>query len=256
MCDVDPGAPPPSAALLQALSAHPDQLADVIAALSPSVHDHHSLLFLLRRVAASAVAYLDGVTAAGITAQLGGPPVTVADSGERLLLDEYHLGAGDGPCLRAMRTGSRVGVSSAEIGRRWPLLGDAATALGLGSVLAVPLQLDGPAAAALSLYSTQPSVPEPDADTLTVLTEYTQRGIAAYQRRRQPTDVRRPTDADGRELQQAVAGWTAVEQAVGILMQQYGFSAPYAREVLGDLAQDWQRTLIDQAVHIITTGSA
>ncbi len=251
MPDLDAVDPEPSAALLQALAAHPDQLADVITVLHQPVHDVRTLLVLLRRVSTSAVTYLDGVNAAGITAQFDGPPITAAHTDDRvLILDEYQHGAGDGPCLRAMRTGQRVGVSRAEIEQRWPLLGTAVAALGVGSALAVPLRLAGSAVGAINLYSALSEVPEPDADMLTVLMEYAQRGLAAYLRRR------RRTDGDGTELQQAVAGWTAVEQAVGMLMQQYGFSARYAREVLGDLAQDWERTVIDQALLIISTGSA
>jgi hypothetical protein len=251
MAESDRVDPPPSAALLQALAAHPDQMADLIIALNQSVHDVRSLLVLLHRVATVAVAHLDGIGAAGITAQFDGEPITVSHTDQRvLILDEYQYGAGDGPCLRAMRTGRKVGVSRAVIEQRWPALGAAAAAVDVGSVLALPLVLSGSALGALNLYSWQGNVPEPDADTLTVIVEYARRGLEAYQRRRQTYDL------DDAELRQALAGWAAVERAVGMLMEQYGFSGRYARKVLGDLAQDWHRTVIDQALHIIGTGSA
>lgn len=187
---------------------------------------------------------------AGITAQFDGPPITAAHTDDRVLvLDEHQYGAGDGPCLRAMRTGEQVRAGRSDIEREWPLLGLAATATGLRSVLAVPLHLHGSAVGALNLYSADSAVPEPDRDVLSVLIEYARRGFTAYQHRG------RREDPDGTELRRAVAGWTAVEQAVGTLMQQHGFSASYARQVLGDLAQDWERTLFDQALHIIGNGS-
>jgi hypothetical protein len=254
MTEADRLDPPPSAALMQALAAHPEHMADLIVALNQPVHDVRSLLVLLHRVAAVAVARLDGISAAGITAQFHEEPITVSHTDERvLILDEHQYGAGDGPCLRAMRTGHKVGVSRAVIEQRWPALGAAAAAIDVGSVLALPLHLSGSALGALNLYSRQGNVPEPDADTLTVLVEYAQRGLEAYQRCRQSDDS---DDSDDAELQQAVAGWAAVERAVGMLMEQYGFSGQYARAVLGDLAEDWQRTLIDQALHIIGTGTA
>lgn len=225
-------------------------MADLITTLHQPVHDVDSLLVLLHRVATVAVARLDGINAAGITAQFDGEPITVSHTDERvLILDEHQYGAGDGPCLRAMRTGRKVGVSRAVIEQRWPALGAAAAAVDVGSVLALPLQLTGSALGALNLYSSQGNVPEPDADTQMVLVEYARRGIEAYQRSRQSYD------RDDAELQQALAGWSAVERAVGMLMEQYGFSGSYARQVLGDLAQDWHRTVIDQALHIIGTDS-
>lgn len=251
MAELHSSDPPPSDALLQALTASPRDMADLIAALHQPVHDGRTLLILLHRLVTVALARLDGISAVGVTAQFDGVPVTAGHTDERvLILDAHQYGAGDGPCLRAIRTGHKVGVSRAVLESRWPALGAVAAAVGVGSMLAVPLSLAGSAIGAFNLYSTRATVPEPDAEFLTVLVEYAQRGLAAYQRRDQPSDL------DQAELRRALAGWTAVERAVGMLMQQCGFSARYARQVLGDMAQDWHRSVIDQALHIIRTGSA
>jgi AmiR/NasT family two-component response regulator len=52
-----------------------------------------------------------------------------------------------------------------------------------------------------------------------------------------------------------MTAWITVEQAIGVLMAVYGFSMDYARDVLSDQAQDWGRTLSDQAAHVITANT-
>lgn len=42
-----------------------------------------------------------------------------------------------------------------------------------------------------------------------------------------------------------------MEQAIGVLMALYGFTADHASHVLVDQAQDWKRTLAEQAAHVI-----
>jgi transcriptional regulator with GAF, ATPase, and Fis domain len=232
-------------ALIRALAAHPEQMADVIAALHRPVHDADSLLQLMTALSGQAVRLLDGVGWAGITVQFrDATPLTAAHTDARvLILDESQYGAGDGPCLEAMRTGRVVRADRADIQRRWPRLGVAAAATGVNSVLAVPLQTDDSAIGALNLYSHQVAVPEPDPDVATVLAQYARRGLEQYRSSSLIADE---------QLRRTVAQWAVVEQAVGVLMQVHGFSSSYARDVLVDQARDWSRTVPEQAARIIS----
>lgn len=237
--------PPPTPALLRSLAANPPVMADLISALHRRVRDAAGLVDLMGRAAREAVRLLPGVHWAGVTAQFGGRPFTGTSTDRRVLVvDESQYWLDDGPCLRAMRTDTPVSMTMAEVTATWPVLGAAASAAGIRSFLAVPLHVDGEPFGSLNLYSAEPSADLVDPDVLTVLTEYLDRGLTDFSRLHlQPTiDV---------ALRKAVAGWVVVDRAVGVLMDVHGFSADYAREVLSDQAEDWGRTVPEQAAEVI-----
>lgn len=239
------GSPPESAALIRALAAHPEHMANLIEALHRRAGDADALLDLMGRIAREAVRLLPGVGWAGITAQFDGPPLTATSTDARVLMvDERQYAAGDGPCLQAMRTGDTVAMPLEQARTRWPHLAATADQVGVRSFLAVPLRVGGKAVGVLNLYSAEHTVPQPDVDLLTVLTEYAGRGLTDYQ-------DSRPDPTPEQALRQAMTLWATVERAIGVLMAVYGFSADYAREVLCDQAQDWGRTLSDQAAQVI-----
>jgi hypothetical protein len=246
MTEGSAGAGPASPALMKALAAHPEQMADLVGTLDGRVLDAATLLDLMGRICRAAVRLLDGVGWAGITAQFDGPPLTAAHTDRRVLIvDEFQYQLDDGPCLRAMRTNTVVAMTAAQLGHLWPELGVAARPNGIHTVLAVPLEANDRPVGALNLYSSHNAVPSPDPDVLTVLTEYASRGLADFQ-----NSEPHPNRAE--VVRRAVAHWDTVERAVDILMQVYGFGNDYAHEVLADQAQDWGRTVSDQAAYIIS----
>lgn len=241
--------PPPTAALLRSLAANPPVMADLIGALHRRVRDASSLVDLMGRAAREAVRLLPGVHWAGVTAQFGSLPLTGTHTDQRVLVvDERQYALDDGPCLRAMRTDTPVSMTVAEVTATWPVLGAAAAAVGIHSFLAVPLHAHREPFGALNLYSAEPTVDQVDPDLLAVLTEYLDRGL---------TDFRdlKPEPTAEIALRLAVNGWVVVEQAVGVLMEVHGFTADYARGVLSDQAEDWGRTLPEQAAKVIARDS-
>jgi GAF domain-containing protein len=247
--DVPESGPPPSPALLHSLAANPAAMADLIGALHRRVHDALGLVDLMGRAAREAVRLLPGIGWAGVTAQLDGPPFTAASTDPLVLaVDESQYLVDDGPCLRAMRSGAPVSMTLSQVTAAWPELGAAAAQVGVRSFLAVPLRAHSKPLGALNLYSADPVIEGIDADVLTVLTEYLDRGLTEY------LDLQLPPVTD-LALRTAVSGWVVVEQAVGVLMQEHGFSADYARQVLSDQAEDWSRTLPEQAAAVIARAS-
>jgi GAF domain-containing protein len=123
-----------------------------------------------------------------------------------------------------------VRMTTDEVQAIWPRLGQIAAGVGVRSFLAVPLHADGQAVGALNLYSADAEPPDPDPDLLTVLTEYADRGLTDYQNS-QP--------------------YPTVEEAIrrGLVQWINGFTLNYARDVLRDQAEDWGRTLSEQAAH-------
>lgn len=94
--------------------------------------------------------------------------------------------------------------------------------------------------AALNLYSAQTEPPQPDPDVLHLVTSYLERGMADYAA---------ATGRDGMDvsLQHALNDWTMIEQGTHALIERHGFDRAYAGEMLRDLADDWHRTLAEQA---------
>ncbi|SDP28743.1 ANTAR domain-containing protein [Nakamurella panacisegetis] len=245
-----PASPPESAALMRALAAHPLEMAHLVHALHRRALDADMLLDLMGRIGREAVRLLPDVGWAGITAQFDGPPMTASHTDTRVLIvDERQYQAQDGPCLRATHTGMAVAMTATELSRVWPQLAQVARQVGVQAILALPLFANGRSVGALNLYSSRSLVPTPDLDLLIVLTEYAGRGLTDFQN----SD---PAPSADEVLRRTVADWVEVERAIEVLTRTYGFGVDWAREVLIDLAQDWGRTVSDQAAHVISDNPA
>lgn len=242
---VPPASPSESAELIRALAAHPDQMATLIQALHGRAVTSEALLDAMGRLSREAVRILGGVDRAGVIARLDGPAVTVAGTDHRvLMLDDRQFSDGDGPGLQAVRTGAVVAMDVTQLAVAWPVLAHTALRAGIGGVMAVPIHLDSTPVGALNLYSASPAVPTPDPDLLTVLTEYAQQNLSDF-------ITYHPPPVAAAALHAAVAQWTVVEHAIRLLRELYGFGNDYALDVLTDQAHDWNRTLPDQAAHVI-----
>jgi GAF domain-containing protein len=246
MAGIVASSPPESSALLRALAAHPEQMADLIEALHHRALDADSLLDLMGRLSRQAVRLLDGVRWAGVTAQFDGRPFTATHTDQQVLIvDEAQYSAHDGPCLRAMRTDTPVSMTTREVGQIWPRLGQLAAGVGVRSFLALPLHAAGRSVGALNLYSAREQPPDPDPDLLKVLTEFADRGLADYQNSR-------PFPSAEEAVRRALEQWTVIERAIEILVSVDAVTGDYAPDVLRDQAEDWGRSLSEQAAFVIT----
>ncbi|MET3806146.1 GAF domain-containing protein [Nakamurella sp. UYEF19] len=249
MANIIANTAPESSALIRALAAHPDQMADLIEALHHRAQDADDLLDLMGRLSRQAVRLLDGVRWAGVTAQFDDQPFTATHTDDQVLIvDEGQYSAHDGPCLRAMRTNLPVRMTTEAVGTIWPRLGQIAAGVGVRSFLAVPLHADGRSVGALNLYSSREVPPDPDPDLLTVLTEFADRGLTDYQNSR-------PFPSAEEAVRRALVQWNVIERAVEILVSVNGFTLEYARDVLRDQAEDWGRSLAEQAAFVVTDNS-
>src|SRR5437868_6976960 len=94
------------------MNEFPDGFAALVVALNTSMVDEESLDDTLRRVAFIACQSPIGADNAAVTLQRGGGPATAAYCGDAALaLDNAQYEAGDGPCLRAFRTGETVSLA-------------------------------------------------------------------------------------------------------------------------------------------------
>lgn len=178
---------------------------------------------LMTRCTSAAVELVSGVDHAGVTATLDSTPFTVAPTDPLVgAFDDAQYIFGDGPCLRASRSGHNVRMSLSELEGRWPGLGTRARAAQLTEFLAIPLFAQETPVGSLNLYSRE-SIDNSihGLDLVTVLAEYLGSAL----------DVAADDAQRGRAatvLRDAVAARVDIDRAVGVLMHQNDFDASLA----------------------------
>ncbi|MGN7253258.1 GAF and ANTAR domain-containing protein [Arthrobacter sp. SAFR-014] len=152
---------------------------------------------------------------------------TVASSDARArMLDEIQLQFGEGPCLAAMQALLTMHVPDAADESRWTDYIAAVARHGVGSILAVPLELEGETRAALNLFSTRPhGFSGPDID-----------GAEDFARQASTTlklalRIARLTDARN-DLTAAMQSRTTIDIATGVVMAQNRCSQEAALRIL------------------------
>jgi GAF domain-containing protein len=133
-------------------------LSAVFRSLSGVLRYDETLQSALRLVTALAAETVPGSSGAGVTlTDDGGRPVTTAASDtvvERADALQYEVD--EGPCLDAMRQLRLVRVDDLAREPRWPAWTPRVRALGISSVLSVPLHIRGDVSGALKVYASQP----------------------------------------------------------------------------------------------------
>lgn len=132
----------------------PDSVAARMQDLVLDYEETAGFLTELAVIAAERCSTGDQMVECGITVVRRRRPAVAAVSGPRAqTLDELQNRFGDGPCLTALREQQPLLVQDLEKDGRWPGFAQAAAASGVGSILAVPLLLEGEAQAVLNLYA-------------------------------------------------------------------------------------------------------
>jgi GAF domain-containing protein len=132
-------------------------LADFVVHLQDLLVDNVDVHGFLTDLATMTAAKLSGngnTISCGVTVIRRKKPVAVASSDAHArTLDELQNNFGDGPCLTALRTRTVIHVPDVFTDHRWSEYMQAAGASGIGSILAVPMELHGAAEAVVNLYS-------------------------------------------------------------------------------------------------------
>lgn len=178
---------------------------------------------------------------------------TVASSSEPARdLDEVQYGYGDGPCLRAARTGKTVLVEDVDTDPRWPEYADAIRDRGFHSILGVPLVLGNDGGAGLNLYAPEPAyfTPERIAAAEAFAAEASAALALAVEIARHKSTAE--------HLRAAMEARTTIDLAVGIVMAQNKCSQDAAFEILRRASSNRNaklRDLADRVVRSITSES-
>lgn len=203
--------------------------------------------FLADLAVTAAVALPGPASSVGVTLLRDGRAETVAstDAAVRAAEEAQHA-AGRGPCLTSLETGAVVAVTDLATEGRWDGYGSAASALGFGSSLSVPLSAEGRTLGVLSLYAAS-------AGAFDGVPALARAASLAAQGSAMLTVVLRPVRLAllTEQLTTSLASRSLLDQATGVLMARHRCGAAEAAHLLRSAAGDG--SLRDAATAVIAS---
>jgi GAF domain-containing protein len=218
-------------------------LAERLSALARSLEMQPDLTSTLETVVRAAVATVPGAMEASISEiQRRRDVKTLAATGELpRAADHAQYDLGEGPCLDALYDQETIRLSDLDTEERWPRFVARARELGVGSMLAVQLFVDGENLGALNLVSRQPQAFGDESEHVALL--FASHAAVAMSGER----------ARG-HLKAAVTTRELIGQAQGILMERFKITGETAFHMLMLASQDSNRKLRDIADELVATG--
>jgi transcriptional regulator with GAF, ATPase, and Fis domain len=203
------------------------EVADALEALTAVLDSTTHKETVLQAVAEQVVEVVPNADMASITILDEAGPYTVSSTDPRAWrIDHAQYVEGEGPCLRAARTGELVRVEVSQAARSWPVFARVSAELGVGSFLAAPLTVDRHTAGAVNLFCFgADGFGQVDAQFLRLYTLVAQSAMVSVGRTR-------VAEEQVAQLREAIASRAVIEQAKGILMAVRGLSEDQAFQAL------------------------
>ncbi|SKC10102.1 GAF domain-containing protein [Arthrobacter sp. 49Tsu3.1M3] len=212
---------------------------------SPDVEE---FLTELATMAAMQLSTAAGGVLCGVTTIRRKHPAAAASSDPRArAMDELQNGFGDGPCLTALRDNRTLYVPDLAAETRWGDYISAVAAQGIGSILAVPLDLAGEASAVLNLYSTRTDGFS-DAD-IAKAESFASHATGSLRLALRIAHLREVHD----NLSAAMDSRTTIDMAIGAVMAQNRCSRDAAFRILANASNHRNVKLRDVAASIIAS---
>jgi GAF domain-containing protein len=218
--------------------------ADSFARLAIELHDAPGVEETVDAVVQFALQALN-CTYAGVALYTRGSRAEIAAVTDPVVADVYllQIDSESGPLVTTMRDRTTVLIRDTTTDDRWPQWAAKVAALGVRSVLDVPLATgDGPrrTVGVLGLYSPDPDAFSPDDEAIAhILARHA--SVALASARHEET------------MAQAVDARKLVGQAMGILMERFDVDGDRAFAILKRYSQDTNTKLRDVAQHLIDT---
>jgi GAF domain-containing protein len=218
--------------------------ADSFARLAIELHDAPGVEETVDAVVQFALQALN-CTYAGVALYTRGSRAEIAAVTDPVVADVYllQIDSESGPLVTTMRERTTVLIRDTTTDDRWPEWAAKVAALGVRSVLDVPLATgDGPrrTVGVLGLYSPDPDAFSPDDEAIAhILARHA--SVALASARHEET------------MAQAVDARKLVGQAMGILMERFDVDGDRAFAILKRYSQDTNTKLRDVAQHLIDT---
>jgi GAF domain-containing protein len=223
------------------LDANTSETAERFAQLAVDLHDSEGLEETVEALVDFALQALD-CSHAGVALIVSGGRLEIPAVTDPVVAEIYALqvGGGNGPLTESMRNHSTVLVRDTAVDDRWPEWAGKVLALGVRSVLDVPLTTAAGTVGVLGLYSAGPDAFGPDEDAIAhILARHASVAVANARHER--------------NLAKAVDARKLVGQAMGILMERYNLEDEQAFAVLRRYSQDTNTKLRDVAAQLIET---
>jgi GAF domain-containing protein len=222
----------------------PANSADTFARLAIELHDAPGVEETVDAVAQFALQALN-CKYAGVALYTRGSRAEIAAVTDSLVTDLFdsQISTGSGSLITALRERTTVLIRDTATEDRWPELTERFAALGVRSVLDVPLATgDTPRSTVgvLGLYSEQPDAFTADDEAIAhILAQHA--SVAVASARQEET------------MAQAVDARKLVGQAMGILMERFDVNGDRAFAILKRYSQDTNTKLRDVAQQLIDT---
>lgn len=221
----------------------PDALAHDLAAFARQVQRQPQHDAVLRTVVDSALQTVPGAQEGSITLVVGRRKVRNQAASSRLPsdVDALQEEVGEGPCLETAFAQHTVLVADLSSESRWPAFSARAARLGVRSMLAFHLYVEGDNLGALNLYSRQPGAFDERSVTVGELFA-AHAAVACSAAQRESA------------LERALRSRELVGQAQGILMERGRLTADQAFATLQRASQDRNVKLAEVARRLVETG--
>jgi GAF domain-containing protein len=228
------------------VAEYPDHLSEGIAELSRLLVNEEALDDTLQRVADLVCRNVGGADVAGVTLLRDGRPTTAVFTDRTSPdIDAAQYETGSGPCLDAFRHQRVFRIDSTADDDVWPEFSLAAAEHGMRSTISLPLGVRGNAIGALNLYSREPAAFSDDAEHVGML--FAAQASVALANAQLYDSTYRMTQ----QLQEALVSRAVIDQAKGMLMQEYGIGGDEAFERLRKQSQQQNRKLRELAQEMV-----
>jgi GAF domain-containing protein len=225
---------------------YPDHLSEGIAELSRLLVNEEALDDTLQRVADLACRNVGGADVAGVTLLRDGRPITAVFTDRTSPeIDAAQYETGSGPCLDAFRHQRVFRIDSTADDDRWREFSRAAAEHGMRSTISLPLGVRGNGIGALNLYSRRPAAFSDEAEHDGML--FAAQASVALANAQLYDSAYRMTQ----QLQEALISRAVIDQAKGMLMQEYGIGGEEAFERLRKQSQQQNRKLRELAQELV-----
>jgi len=219
-------------------------LATLLSEAAQSLQQEPDVQATLQRIVEGAVALVPGAEHASLSSIVKRREMhTRASSGQLpQAVDRAQVETGQGPCLDTLyeqRT-ARIPVMAEE--QRWPDFAGRARELGVNSMLAVQLFVEGDDMGAMNLFSSQPDSFDEESEHVALL--FASHAAVAMSEAQEQENLRGAIDF--RDL---------VGQAKGILMERYKITGDQAFRILSLASQLHNRKLRDVASELVFQGT-
>jgi GAF domain-containing protein len=224
-------------------SAGQDRLAEHLSALARALEMQPNLQSTLDAVVRAAVGTVPGAMEASISEiQRRRDVKTLAATGElSRAVDHAQYDLNEGPCLDSLYDQRTVRLADLSDEKRWPRFTVRAQELGVGSMLAVQLFVDGENLGALNLISREVNSFDDESEHVALL-------FASH------ASVAMSGERARGHLQAAVSTREVIGQAQGILMERFKITSEMAFHMLMLASQDCNRKLREIAEELVSTG--